>query len=237
MPVPTVVFDFDGTIALGDGPVRAYLRHVADDAADPGLVEVADAALRAVAAGDDGYRDAYDAVRQVALSRGITEDRLQASYLKSRLDLGTPAAPVQAPAGLATFLTGLSAHARLVLATNAPQTGIDRALSWLGVADQLPTRHCGLGKPAGLVPVLTGYLADGPVLAVGDIWDYDLAPAATLGADTALVGATATTAPVHPTMRGTTLADLYGEITTWAATAVPGPTVPSGTDHPYERHD
>lgn len=26
-PVGTVVFDFDGTISLGDGPVRSYARH------------------------------------------------------------------------------------------------------------------------------------------------------------------------------------------------------------------
>jgi phosphoglycolate phosphatase-like HAD superfamily hydrolase len=237
MPLPTVVFDFDGTIAQGDGPVLAYARHAAAVADDPGLFEAALAALADLVNGKSPYRDAYDAVARVSLARGLDAIRLQAAYDASRLELGTAAAPLEAPAGLASFLAELSGFARLALATNAPATGIDTALVSLGAADYLTHRHCSLGKPDGLVPVLTRYLADGPVLSVGDIWEYDLAPADELGATTALVGVTARSTTEHPTMRGATLADLYGEITSWAAHAVPGPEVPVGTDQHNERHD
>ena len=124
-----------------------------------------------------------------------------------------------------------------MLATNAPSIGVDRVLDALGAADHLSERHFSIGKPAGLAGIIARHLADGPVLAVGDIWANDLAPAAELGADTALVGFTAHGAEPRPTMRGTTLADLYGEITNWAASAVPGPTAPHGAGHPMERQD
>ena len=66
MPLPTVVFDFDGTIAQGDGPVLAYARHAAAVADDPGLFEAALAALADLVNGKSPYRDAYDAVARVA---------------------------------------------------------------------------------------------------------------------------------------------------------------------------
>jgi FMN phosphatase YigB (HAD superfamily) len=232
MRQPTVVFDFDGTLALGHGPVTAYARHVAALADDPGLVDDVRAALHRVDAGDVAYRDGYDAVRQVALARAVPDSLLGPAYLASRAELGSETAPVEAPAGLGEFLDHLAHLARLVLATNAPEIGVDRVLDLLGAADHLDERHFSIGKPAGLTAVIAEHLAHGPVLAVGDIWANDLAPAAELGADTALVGFTAHRGEPSPTMRGTTLADLYGEITSWAASAVPGPTAPDGAGHP-----
>jgi FMN phosphatase YigB (HAD superfamily) len=217
--------------------VLAYARHVAVQADDSGLVDDVRAALHRVDAGDAIYRDGYDAVRQVALARAVPEELLGPAYLASRRELGSETAPVEAPAGLGAFLDELARNARLVLATNAPEIGVDHVLDLLDAADHLGERHFSLGKPAGLAAVIAEYLADGPVLAVGDIWANDLAPAAELGADTALVGFTAHGGEPNPTMRGTTLADLYGEITSWAASAVPGPTAPDGAGQPMERHD
>lgn len=229
---PTVVFDFDGTLASGRGPVLAYARHVAAAAGDEGIVTATLAALDQVDAGDGTYLDGYDAVRQVALAHGVDEGLFGSAYLASRLSLGTEAAPVATPPGLADFLAELGGHARVVLATNAPETGVERVLAAAGAREHVDEHHFTVGKPAGLAAVVAGYLADGPVLAVGDIWEYDLAAADELGAATALVGARYARADVHPTMRGATLADLYGEITTWAATsAAPGPSVPADVDH------
>ena len=76
MRQPTVVFDFDGTIALGHGPVLAYARHVAALAGDPELVDAVCAALPRVDAGDATYRDGYDAVRQAAIARAVPEETL-----------------------------------------------------------------------------------------------------------------------------------------------------------------
>ena len=99
--------------------------------------------------------------------------------------------PSRRPPVSERFSTSLARNARLVLATNAPEIGVDHVLDLLDAADHLGERHFSLGKPAGLAAVIAEYLADGPVLAVGDIWANDLAPAAELGADTALVGFTA----------------------------------------------
>src|SRR5699024_3096425 len=82
----------------------------------------------------------------------------------------------------------LATRTSCVLATNAPDLGIDRALNVLGLTGTLTAVHCSVGKPAGLEPIIATALADGPTLAVGDIWESDLAPAQRLGADTALVG-------------------------------------------------
>lgn len=219
MRQPTVVFDFDGTLALGRGPVLAYARHVADAVGDPALLDDADAALDRIEAGDAVFLDGYDAVRRLALRRGAGEDQLEAAYQASRTQLGTDAAPVVAPEGLAPFLAALGREARLVLATNAPAAGVERALEQLGAAEHLVERHFAIGKPAGLAVVVEKHLASGPVLSVGDIWPYDLAPAAALGADTALVGPASTRTDLRPTLRGATLAALYDDLRTWAATA------------------
>src|SRR5699024_7897369 len=123
-----------------------------------------------------------------ALSHGVTDEQLSAAYLRSRELLATEAAPIHPPAGLDEFLKRLRADAACVLATNAPAIGVDRALAALGIADLIDEVHTDVGKPAGLDLIITTHLASGPTLAVGDIWENDLAPAARLGAATALVG-------------------------------------------------
>ncbi|MCL1869228.1 MAG: haloacid dehalogenase-like hydrolase [Promicromonosporaceae bacterium] len=226
MRQPTVVFDFDGTLALGRGPVLAYARHAARALRDPGLVDEAIDLLDLVDAGDAAFLDGYDAVRRLALTRGADDELLEAAYQASRAQLGTGEAPVVAPDGLGSFLAELGRHAGLVLATNAPATGVEAALAQLGAAEHLLERHYAIGKPAGLAVVVEKHLATGPVLSVGDIWAYDLAPAAALGADTALVGPASTRTDLRPTLRGATLAALYDDLHAWAATAARGLTSP-----------
>src|SRR5699024_6639006 len=135
-------------------------------------------------------------------------------------------------AGLAEFLTRLRPAARCVLATNAPDIGIDRSLDTLGITHLIDERHTSVGKPAGLEPLITTYLTAGPTLAVGDIWENDLGPADALGAPTALVGVSSTG---HPTMRGATLTDLYDHILRWAAQSQIPEAEPATTGHSSER--
>ena len=215
---PSIVFDFDGTLAIGHGPVRAYALKVAESAGSEYL-DTVDEALASYDAGKSSYRDGYDIVGSLAANYGINETTLQQAYADSREILGTELAPVATMTGLAEFLATLRGSAQLVLATNAPEAGIRRVLESWGATDSFDQLHFTAAKPAGLHGIVEPLLQTGPVLSIGDIVEFDLAPAAALGADTALVGATAASSNFSATMRGESLAALAAEITAWAVTA------------------
>lgn len=229
---PTILFDFDGTLALGDGPITAFARAIAERTADASFAARAEAAIADFAAGTADARDGYDAVTRIARDQGVDAAVIGAAYDDSRALLGTDEAPVVSPDGLADFLDTLSCHARLVLATNAPGDGIAELLDTWGVTERFDAVHFAVGKPAGLVPLIREALATGPLLAVGDIVENDLAPAAVLGADTALVGATFERSTADATMRGHSLADLYDRILDWARTASSAPASSAGSTSP-----
>lgn len=227
MAIVSVIFDFDGTVALGHGPLVAYARSVGE-LAGAAVAEACVAAVREFDTGASAHADAYAAVRAAALAGGVDDATLSRAYLHSRELLATDEAPIHSPAGLADFMARLAITARIVIATNAPAIGLDRALTALGIADVVAQVHASAGKPAGLDAIVAPLIADGSTLAVGDIWDNDLAPAQRLGADTALVGIGRTTG--RPTMRASSLTDLYDAILGWAAhqatrtTALPTPS-------------
>lgn len=217
-PTATLLFDFDGTVALGNGPLLAYARSVADRLPGGEEGEFLDEIDRALAAPASGLVDGYDLVRFVAEQHGIRASALQDAYRASRTLLATPAAPVVAPARLAEFLDEHRLLARAVLATNAPATRIEEALNVLGVARSFDEIHTEVGKPHGLGALIETLLADGPVLSIGDIWANDLAPAQERGATTALVAAAGfVPADATPTFRAERLDELYDDIAAWLA--------------------
>lgn len=230
----TIVFDFDGTLAIGHGPVMAYAECASPLAGAQYLERVKDA-LAEYDAGGGEFRDGYDVVGSLAAADGVEADALSDAYGRSRDLLGTPEAPVDAVDGIDEILESLGRHARLVLATNAPAAGVDRVLESWGVRERFDAVHFTVGKPAGLAPIIRLALEDGPVLAIGDIFDFDLAPAVELGADTALVGATASTSPESVTMRGQTIAALRADIEAWAAAAASSTQAPAGASTRLER--
>jgi len=214
----TIVFDFDGTVVVGNGPVLAYARQMARYA-DDAFLERTIATIEAFEAGQtDRFRDGYDVVGTLAAEAGIGSDDRQRAYFASRAQLGS-AEPAAAAPGLKEILEQLPDATRVVLATNAPEAGVVSALGGWGVLDHFDEFVYDTGKPAGLTPIVERAIADGPVLSVGDIVENDLAPAAELGADTALVGATAATSTSSVTMRALTLAELADQIVAWAHAA------------------
>ncbi|MGJ0389131.1 HAD family hydrolase [Microbacterium sp. CGR1] len=208
-----LLFDFDGTIALGDGPVLAYAVQVATALGDDG--SFVESIRTALAASDGEALDGYDAVRRAATQRGAGSRLLSAAYRASREQLATPAAPIIAPEGLADFLTeAAAADAERVLVTNAPATRIDAALDALGLAGLFDRIVTGAGKPAGLEAVLAGLPDDARVLSIGDIWHNDLAPAHARGHATALIGGFADP-DANPTYRAADFATLIPQLTAW----------------------
>ena len=246
-----LVFDFDGTVSLGLGPVRSYARFIS-----AGLsLEDAAAFLTAVYSGlevqtratndapapraIDGILpiDGYDLVRLLSLRFSVTAAERDSAYLRSRHELATDAAPVVAPDGLADFLEEAGRYAHLVLATNAPDIRINEALAALGLAGAFDVVYTSVGKPAGLDAILDTWLdrvgaqpaatndrqaaPAHALLSIGDVWANDLAPAHRRGASTALVGDGAAR-EATPTFTAEHLADLYPAFRAWlTATTIP----------------
>lgn len=221
----TIVFDFDGTVAIGDGPVRAYAREtasLADASAATAFLDALDAEWAEPRA---EALDRYDLVRLLAAERGIGEAELSHGYLASRRSLATADAPVSAPEGLRAFLSDATDRgARLALATNAPGTRIPEALAALGLGEAFDELHTGVGKPRGLDGLLDGWLRAGPVLSIGDVWSNDLEPVAARGGTTILIAhdaqAPAEATPDHLVPR---LEDAYPIILDWLDRAAPRP--------------
>ncbi|WP_205693139.1 hydrolase [Cellulomonas sp. IC4_254] len=201
-----LLLDFDGTVAVGHGPVHAYARaaasSLAPDARRAFLAETTaaverlgepDPAGRAARASADGLLplDGYDLVRVLAEQHGVGPLALSAAYLASRHALGTDDAPVSAPPGLAAVLAEVRTEATVVLATNAPAIRLPETLATLGLTGLLDAVLTEVGKPAGMAAVLDrfGVAPAGRVraLSVGDVWANDLAPVAARGHATALV--------------------------------------------------
>lgn len=210
---PSIIFDFDGTLVVGHAPVLAYARTAAPST---NFMKTVEEELRAFDRGETSYRDGYDLVAQLAAEAGVTPVALEEAYAHSRTYLGTDEAPVEALPEIADFLSSLHQRAELCLATNAPAVGVERVLDSWGVRGHFDQLHVNVGKPTGLRPIVADLMKKGRVLSIGDIVDYDLAPALELGADTALVGATAVVSPAEVTFRGDTLVDLYDPILAWA---------------------
>jgi FMN phosphatase YigB (HAD superfamily) len=229
-PPATVLFDFDGTVVLGHGPVRAYAGAVArrTTAAEASrFLEEFDTALDPMT---EDVLDGYDLVRLIAERHGVDATTLGSAYLESRTQLGTAAVPVTAPEGLAEFLERLGGLAHRVLVTNAPATRIPETLALLGLDHGFDEIRAAAGKPVGLEAIIDEMLEAGPVLSVGDVWSNDLAPASARGAATALVAPTGLVPPdAHPTFRAEHLPELYDDLAAWLAEA-------SSAVHPNPTH-
>lgn len=212
MPLPILIFDFDGTVAVGDGPVVAYARGVAD-AADLGHGFAEEIARRLAASNTSDVIDGYDLVRVAALEAGADDAALAAGYTASREALGSDRAPVATPAGLAELLA--SVEAERILVTNAPAVRLRDVLAGLGLAGSFDRIVTDAAKPAGLDALLDELAPTGaPVLSIGDVWRNDLAPVHARGHATALVGAFTDPAAV-PTYRAGRLEDLLPQIAAW----------------------
>ncbi|MEV8252857.1 HAD family hydrolase [Rhodoglobus sp. NPDC076762] len=212
----TIVFDFDGTIALGDGPIIAYARAIATSLS-PAAADDFLSTVRTALAGESKHplstaADGYELVRLASESLPLAADAHNAAYLASRELLATDAAPVTAPAGLAEFLSTAREYATIVLATNAPNIRIVETLDALGLASYFDHIYTSVGKPAGLDAVLDEWMPVGPLLSIGDIWANDLEPAYRRGATTAFLS---DTPHPHADFTAATLGELYEALNSW----------------------
>ena len=231
-----LLLDFDGTVCVGDGPVRAYADAVVTAVLDAATTDTDGAAGRSFsddlrqgleayldsaavsAAADVPPVDGYAAVAALA-ARHATPAQLDAAYAASREALATSGLEVAAPEGLVALLDELGPHVERVLVTNAPARGVTETLVRLGLADVLDDVVTSAAKPAGWDRILPAYLAGRPseaVLAVGDVWRNDVEPPLAAGCATALIDRFGhRPGPAHAAAR--TFEELYPAIREWAA--------------------
>lgn len=215
-PRRILVLDFDGTVAVGDDPVRAYRDAVLERVPAGAASDRLDAYLAGEPL-EDPPANEYALVAAWADSLGVAAEARAAAYAASRDALHAGTIGVTAPDGLAAALARRSGDVRAVLVTNAPVDGIAAVLERLGLAfDELVGDA---GKPDGMTAVLRRLLAEADLpadrlLSVGDLWANDLAPAAALGAATAHVDRFGRREGT-PTFRARTLTELLPDIERW----------------------
>lgn len=217
MPFPILVLDFDGTIALGDGPVWAYA-DAATAQISPSVAQSVRATLTRFLAGDRPdlpYADGYFAVADLCAPY-LSAEQLNDAYRSSRQVLNETELKISSPPGLAQFLRALPASP--VVLTNAPADGVQRALSALGIADLVDQLICEAGKPKFLDRIIAGLLGDldaAWLMSVGDVYANDIAPILPRGCATAFINRFGVqSGPAH--LVGATFAEMYQQIEEWA---------------------
>ncbi len=228
---PVIVLDFDGTVCLGDDPVRFYGEGVA------ARLQAADgerllSRLEEFLSGDlqlPGCEDGYHAVVALAEeasraseSSEIDDDERRLAYRESRARLDAGEGQTEPPAGLAEFLTEMrGAGATVVLVTNAPLLGVGSWLSTHGLAEHLDAVIPDAGKPARMLGVLTGIMArygvpEQSLVSVGDVWRNDIEPAMELGAAGLFINRFGAD-PGPSTASAPSMVELYPAIRSWVA--------------------
>ncbi|WP_165831817.1 HAD family hydrolase [Brachybacterium endophyticum] len=220
---PVVVFDFDGTVCLGEGPVLAYAE-AACDRMEPADAERVRAGFQDWLQGDaaEQHGDAYVAL--AALARPILGEQLSEAYLDSRRRLVEEDLGVHPPEGLTQLLDDLeAADCERVLLTNAPATGMEHTLAHLGVRTRFDQIVVSARKPSRMPTHLRTLLADQPphrLASIGDNWTNDVAPAVELGALGLLVtgawGSSALPPEADAALRAPQLADLAPTLRSFA---------------------
>lgn len=218
-PTGVLVLDFDGTVCLGDGPVLAYADAILPHLDAQSAARVSDGLLGYLAdlpgAGD--YADGYDAIAQLA-GPEVTAEILGAAYAHSRALLAGGGLDIHAPVGLAELLDRVRPAVRVVLMTNAPDTGLTESLATLGLTAGIDEVVASAGKPAGSSAILRRLLGGADprtLLSVGDLWVNDIAPALEFGCATAFIDRGGRDdRPADA--RGRTMPELYPAIEAWA---------------------
>ncbi|MDO5492861.1 MAG: HAD family hydrolase [Nesterenkonia sp.] len=239
MAARLMIFDFDGTLCLGDDPVLAYADRVDALLAARGVEgpDVARTAAEAMRSGDLDVprlrtagdvappQDGYQLVQALGLTAGLSGDECGEAFRAGRRQLlsrGLDATDVHAPADAVGLLDRLARRAAVVLATNAPAEGFAPWLEALGLTEAFHGIVNDAGKPSGMpaalerARALTGVPEDAPVLSIGDIWANDCAPVAARGGTTVLIDHHGTGVG-EPTHRVRSLEEAAPHLSAWAA--------------------
>lgn len=221
-----LLLDFDGTVCIGDGPVWSYAEATLEEARRVSAVteSEADQIRSRLADFFDGQKgedwiDGYSAVSGLLNGR-LSGEATQRAYQSSRDALAEGRVSVSAPEGLAALLERIGGWVERVVVTNAPQTGVIQMLQRAGLAPFIDRVVADAHKPAGwstILPDLTEGRAASRCMAVGDIWENDLAAPHDQGFRTALIDRFGR-ADGFPDRTSPDFAGLVDDIDGWAGT-------------------
>jgi FMN phosphatase YigB (HAD superfamily) len=224
-----LLFDFDGTLYVGDLPILSHARHCADQLSVADAITLIDNLrlfLEGKSVGDrfvdlTTARDGLEAVEILGAAAGLSIEQIGDAYRSSRRDLAASAFAMDAPAGLLELLTELPG-AYVLVVTNADPTGVQDVIDSIELAPYVDQLITAAGKPDSMPAVIGAALqriaAPGRperLMVVGDRWDTDLTDAHRLGAATALVDRFGR-GEGTPTLRAADLAGLVPGIRDWA---------------------
>ena len=228
-PTLALLFDFDGTLYVGDLPILAYARRAAELLPDDAATDLIDGVRfflegKTISGRTADLRDAEDGymgVEMLARAAGVRPEELDGAYRLARQDLAGSAFALEAPEGLTDLLADL-AGAYVMVVTNADLTGVAEVLTAIEVAGHIDRIVTDAGKPHSMPGHVERTLAridaaDAPerLMVVGDRWTTDLVDAHAAGARTALVDRFGR-GDGTPDLRGGSLADLIPAIRSWA---------------------
>lgn len=224
-PTGTLVLDFDGTVCLGDDPVRLYCEEVVrvlPQATGTRITTSLDGFLDGQAvAGLDEAQDGYQAVQRLAAGAGVHPAQLDVAYRDSRRRFDAGEGRTWVPDGLLEELAVVRTRGvDLILVTNAPMLGVRAFADRTGLAEQLTGVVADARKPTGMAAILQRLLdrADHPpqrLMSVGDVWANDIEPALGLGCAAAYIDRFGT-APGGATATAPTIQGLYPVLLAWA---------------------
>lgn len=219
----TVVFDFDGTLCLGDGPVRSYARHAYANLApkpryeaEKVLDDYLDDSLPAQTLNTYGWQDGYDVVAYFCRDH-MAPSQLQNAYLASRTDLARGFTTSHIPSGMKDFLRKLGAlGCRRILLSNSPIIGLRETLERFALTDDFDAIVPDASKPSqwpSHLQAFTKQSASEHLLSIGDYWSNDIAPVLAAGYEAAYIHGCKSPG-THPraTYQAPELPDMYDDI-------------------------
>lgn len=222
-----ILFDFDGTVCLGDEPAYDYARRVAavlhlDDEREFLAAHASFCKGRPTTASTFDALDPYNAVRRLAAEFGVEEEIRAEAYLAARAGMAAGKFPLRSPEGLRELLWDLPRGVETVLVTNSPLDGLDSVLSQIKLEGLFDEVIGDAAKPEGLGRVLDRLLEGrepSSLLSIGDIPVNDLAPAVERGCTTAYIDHFGRPWP-QADASGSSIEELYPFIHRWTAERV-----------------
>lgn len=189
-----LILDLDGTLYRGDAPLLAYADAMAAMALEP-LGKVLAARARAFLADPAAfapYRDPWATISAFGGDAELDWPRRDLAFVGVREAICRGEIPIERPAGLGAFLSGLDRRVRVAVLTNSDEDSARRLLRFMNLDGLAATTRGMVHKPNGFAaaarPVVAGLRA-GQAISVGDNQTNDIEPARAMGLATVHVRA------------------------------------------------